>query len=85
MSENPLALLPAIPISGEGRAAFEPIWADDVARCVVADLDADGENELVVEVATNSPGRVATFATLEDPGDGDADLVFVRSGAAAKA
>ena len=35
-----LALLPAIPISGEGRAAFEPIWADDVARCVLADLDA---------------------------------------------
>jgi uncharacterized protein YbjT (DUF2867 family) len=35
-----LALLPAIPISGEGKAAFEPIWADDVARCVLADLDA---------------------------------------------
>jgi NADH dehydrogenase len=34
-----LALLPAIPISGEGRAAYEPIWADDVARCVLADLD----------------------------------------------
>ena len=35
-----LALLPAMPISGEGESAFEPIWADDVARCVVADLDA---------------------------------------------
>ena len=35
-----LALLPAIPISGEGRAAYQPIWADDVARCVLADLDA---------------------------------------------
>jgi uncharacterized protein YbjT (DUF2867 family) len=35
-----LALLPAIPISGEGRAAFQPIWAEDVARCVLADLDA---------------------------------------------
>jgi NADH dehydrogenase len=34
-----LALLPAIPISGEGRAAFQPIWADDVARCVLADLE----------------------------------------------
>jgi len=33
-------VLPAIPISGEGSAAFEPIWADDVARCVLADLDA---------------------------------------------
>jgi NADH dehydrogenase len=34
-----LTLLPAIPVSGEGHAAYEPIWADDVARCVVADLD----------------------------------------------
>jgi uncharacterized protein YbjT (DUF2867 family) len=34
-----LALLPAIPISGEGQAAYQPIWAEDVARCVVADLD----------------------------------------------
>ncbi|MDX6582627.1 MAG: hypothetical protein QOI10_1811 [Solirubrobacterales bacterium] len=33
-----LALLPALPISGEGESAYEPIWADDVARCVVADL-----------------------------------------------
>ena len=35
-----LALLPAVPVSGEGNAAFEPIWAADVARCVVADLTA---------------------------------------------
>ena len=35
-----LTLLPAIPISGEGGPAYEPIWADDVARCVLADLDA---------------------------------------------
>jgi uncharacterized protein YbjT (DUF2867 family) len=34
-----LALLPAIPISGEGQAAYQPIWAEDVARCVLADLD----------------------------------------------
>ena len=35
-----LALLPLMPISGSGRAGFQPIWAQDVARCVVADLDA---------------------------------------------
>ena len=34
-----LTLLPAIPISGRGDAAYEPIWADDVASCVVADLE----------------------------------------------
>jgi len=33
-----LTLLPAVPVSGEGQAAYEPIWAEDVARCVVAEL-----------------------------------------------
>ena len=33
-----LALLPAVPISGEGEAAYEPIWAGDVADCIVAEL-----------------------------------------------
>jgi uncharacterized protein YbjT (DUF2867 family) len=34
-----LALLPVIPISGSGRSAYQPIWARDVARCVIASLD----------------------------------------------
>jgi uncharacterized protein YbjT (DUF2867 family) len=33
-----LALLPVLPISGSGQAAYQPIWAQDVARCVVATL-----------------------------------------------
>ena len=37
-----LALLPALPLSGSGRARFQPIWAEDVARCVVADLGRNG-------------------------------------------
>ncbi|MGH2781757.1 MAG: SDR family oxidoreductase, partial [Thermoleophilaceae bacterium] len=28
--------LPAIPVSGSGRALYQPIWAEDVADCVVA-------------------------------------------------
>jgi uncharacterized protein YbjT (DUF2867 family) len=36
-----LALLPVMPVSGRGRAAFQPIWADDVAACVLAALRAD--------------------------------------------
>jgi uncharacterized protein YbjT (DUF2867 family) len=35
-----MALLPLMPMSGRGRAAFQPIWADDVAACVVAALRA---------------------------------------------
>jgi NADH dehydrogenase len=33
-----LALLPAMPVSGRGRALFQPIWAEDVADCIVASL-----------------------------------------------
>jgi NADH dehydrogenase len=33
-----MSLLPAMPISGAGRAAFQPIWAEDVADCVLAAL-----------------------------------------------
>jgi len=36
--------LPVLPVSGDGRARFEPIWAQDAARCVVAAL-AQGERE----------------------------------------
>jgi len=35
-----LALLPVMPVSGRGRAAYEPIWAEDVADCVIASLRA---------------------------------------------
>lgn len=35
-----LSLLPLMPISGSGRASYQPIWAEDVADCVVAALDA---------------------------------------------
>jgi len=34
------SFLPVLPVSGDGRAVFQPIWAEDVARCVVASLAA---------------------------------------------
>jgi uncharacterized protein YbjT (DUF2867 family) len=37
-----LALLPVMPISGRGRAVYQPIWAEDVARCVCRVLEPDG-------------------------------------------
>jgi uncharacterized protein YbjT (DUF2867 family) len=33
-----LSLLPALPIAGDGRARYQPIWAGDVADCVIAEL-----------------------------------------------
>lgn len=32
------SFLPVLPVSGEGRAEFQPIWAEDVARCVIGAL-----------------------------------------------
>jgi NADH dehydrogenase len=67
-----LALLPVMPVSGRGRAAFQPIWAEDVADCVIAALragDADrsqiGGSGLCAPVVTSAtswpdPRRSAT-------------------------
>ncbi len=46
--------LPAIPISGSGAALYQPIWAEDVADCVMAALDRD-------------PGRAARAFELAGP------------------
>ena len=37
--------LPAMPISGSGSALYQPIWADDVADCVMAALGLPGDPE----------------------------------------
>jgi uncharacterized protein YbjT (DUF2867 family) len=41
------SFLPALPVSGEGQARFQPIWSADVARCVVAalELERDGDEK----------------------------------------
>jgi NADH dehydrogenase len=36
-----MALLPGVPMSGLGRARFQPMWAPDAADCVLAVLDSD--------------------------------------------
>ncbi|HEY5295984.1 MAG TPA: NAD(P)H-binding protein [Gaiellaceae bacterium] len=41
-----LALLPAMPVSGRGRAMNQPIWAEDVADCVLAALRAPATGDL---------------------------------------
>jgi NADH dehydrogenase len=35
------SFLPVLPVSGAGRARFQPIWAEDAARCVVASLGVE--------------------------------------------
>jgi uncharacterized protein YbjT (DUF2867 family) len=46
-----LALLPAFPVIGEADAAFEPIWAQDVARCLITELDSDESGKRRYELA----------------------------------
>jgi uncharacterized protein YbjT (DUF2867 family) len=36
------SFLPVMPVSGDGQARFQPIWAADAARCVVAALRDGG-------------------------------------------
>lgn len=37
------SFLPVMPVSGNGQARFQPIWAEDAARCVVAALDGEAD------------------------------------------
>jgi uncharacterized protein YbjT (DUF2867 family) len=45
------ALLPVVLVSGSGRADYQPIWARDVARCVVAALDGGNPGQPRYELA----------------------------------
>ena len=46
-----LAMLPLVPVSGAGDAAFEPIWADDAAAAVQAVLEGRGDGRRLYELA----------------------------------
>ncbi len=46
-----LSLLPAVPVSGSGRTLFQPIWAEDVADCVMSVLGGNGDGRRRFELA----------------------------------
>ena len=46
-----LSLLPALPVSGDGRAQYQPIWSEDAADCVLAALDRPGNGHRRFELA----------------------------------
>src|SRR3954454_949785 len=46
-----MSLLPVMPVSGDGRAVFQPIWAEDVADCVLGVLERDGGGDARYELA----------------------------------
>jgi uncharacterized protein YbjT (DUF2867 family) len=43
--------LPAIPMSGSGEALYQPIWAEDVADCVMATLSRGDDGHQSFELA----------------------------------
>lgn len=45
------SFLPAIPISGNGKSRYQPVWADDVARAVEHSLAEDGPGDHLYELA----------------------------------
>jgi NADH dehydrogenase len=63
-----LSLLPLLPVSGEGRALYQPIWAADVAGCIAASLQREGgrfelagpellSHEAIVRMVAATSGR----------------------------
>lgn len=49
------SFLPVMPVSGSGNARFQPIWAEDVARCVLAAL---GSTDKAADTGENAgPSR----------------------------
>jgi NADH dehydrogenase len=61
------SFLPVLPVSGDGQARFQPIWAEDVARCVVAALadeagprhELAGPETLSYDQMSDLVGRIA--------------------------
>ncbi|HEY5045563.1 MAG TPA: NAD(P)H-binding protein [Solirubrobacteraceae bacterium] len=72
-----MALLPVMPVSGRGRALYQPIWAEDAADCVIAALRAsagDAESPILESQAESGqlargerPGVVAAGGEARSP------------------
>jgi NADH dehydrogenase len=62
-----LALLPVMPVSGRGRALYQPIWAEDVADCVIAAL-REPDDERRTEPRRESDRRAADRRAGDHPG-----------------
>lgn len=53
-----LSLLPVVPVSGSGSAVCQPIWAEDVAACVMAALRGEADESAASESEVDSRSAV---------------------------
>jgi uncharacterized protein YbjT (DUF2867 family) len=67
-----LALLPVMPISGRGRALYQPIWAEDVADCVLAALHGRSARPLLGDGQPAATAPSPSGATQAGGGGGGA-------------
>ncbi|MFN8175010.1 MAG: NAD(P)H-binding protein [Solirubrobacteraceae bacterium] len=81
--ERVARLAPLVPIAGGGKAHSQPIWAEDVADCLVAALAGDGASGRRVELAGPDALSYAQVAHLALRGvRRDRPLLHVPAGAA---
>jgi uncharacterized protein YbjT (DUF2867 family) len=62
-----MALLPVMPVSGRGRALYQPIWAEDVADCVLTVLRGRPAGERTLSNGTGGGGS-GGVGGAESPG-----------------
>jgi NADH dehydrogenase len=81
--ERMALLLPVMPVSGRGQALYQPIWAEDVADCVMAALARPSANggkarfelagpqtlshEQIVELVLRGAGRARRVVNVPTP------------------
>ncbi len=81
MLERMAMVLPVMPLSGRGRALYQPIWAEDVADCIVAALELPAgappryelagpqtlSHEQIVELLLRAAGRPRPIVKVPIP------------------
>lgn len=61
--KNPITMSPVMPIIGNGKARFQYIWVEDVARCISISLDAPINTQRLIEIA--GPEHVTYEETMD--------------------
>ena len=47
---GPVRYSPIVPVAGDGKARFQPIWVEDLVTCIVACLDEDAHAGQTLEI-----------------------------------